>query len=341
MMRKKNRRNTDIFSLAFLDIIACGFGAIVLLLLIVKPDLPSTNLFSEDSLLKELFSVKEEKKPLQKIISDLDLEIDQLNEMLNTKNADQLELIQKTDSVRRQNILIKDIDNDLASAKQSLTEDMKRILNQERDDEVGGIPVDSEFIIFIIDNSGTMDLAWPHLLNEMEKILEIHPKIQGIQVMNDQGAYLLKGISGRGSWIPDTETYRKNILNRLKNRKNSLGNSSSNPTKGLQTAIKNHYIPGRKVSIYLMGDDITTGDGRIDSTLKQIENLNTDKITNTKKVRIHGIVFVTGSREKVKYSQFIRQLSLKNEGTSMWINIPGDPGVVDCIEGVNCYFSSD
>ena len=77
-MNKKNRRNTDIFSLAFLDIIACGFGAIVLLLLIVKPDLPSINLFSEDSLFKELFTLKEEKKPLQKIINDLDLEIDQL-----------------------------------------------------------------------------------------------------------------------------------------------------------------------------------------------------------------------------------------------------------------------
>ena len=37
---KENRRNTDIFSL---DIIACGFGAIEL---IVKPDL-SINLFSE------------------------------------------------------------------------------------------------------------------------------------------------------------------------------------------------------------------------------------------------------------------------------------------------------
>ena len=32
--------------------------------------------------------------------------------------------------------------------------------------------------------------AWPQLLNEMENILKIHPKIKGIQVMNDQSAYL-------------------------------------------------------------------------------------------------------------------------------------------------------
>ena len=109
-MRKKNRRNSDIFSLAFLDIIACGFGAIVLLLLIVKPDLPSINLFSEDSLLKELFTLKEEEEPLQRIINDLDLEIYQLEKKLNTKNVEQLELIKKTDSIRRQNSLIKDIE---------------------------------------------------------------------------------------------------------------------------------------------------------------------------------------------------------------------------------------
>ena len=35
-MNKKTRRESNIFSLAFLDIIACGFGAIILLLLIVK-----------------------------------------------------------------------------------------------------------------------------------------------------------------------------------------------------------------------------------------------------------------------------------------------------------------
>ena len=90
-----------------------------------------------------------------------------------------------------------------------------------------------------------------------------------------------------------------------------------------------------------MGDDITTGDGRIDSTLKQVEDLNTDKISNTKKVRIHGIVFVTGTSTATKYSQFIRQLSLKNEGTSMWVNIPGNSGLVDCTIGVDCNFNTN
>ena len=83
-----------------------------------------------------------------------------------------------------------------------------------------------------------------------------------------------------------------------------------------------------------MGDDITTGDGRIDSTLEQIENLNIDKSSNKKKVRIHGIVFASLPHQNlIKYSQFIRQLSLKNEGTSLWVNIPGHSGWKDCTSG--------
>ena len=35
-MRKKSRRDVEVFSLAFLDVICCGFGAIILLLVLVK-----------------------------------------------------------------------------------------------------------------------------------------------------------------------------------------------------------------------------------------------------------------------------------------------------------------
>ena len=57
-MNKANRRETNIFSLSFLDIIACGFGAIILLLLIVKVGDPTVREdLSEDSLLKKLFAI--------------------------------------------------------------------------------------------------------------------------------------------------------------------------------------------------------------------------------------------------------------------------------------------
>ncbi len=35
-MKKKSRRDVEVFSLSFLDVMCCGFGAIILLLVLVK-----------------------------------------------------------------------------------------------------------------------------------------------------------------------------------------------------------------------------------------------------------------------------------------------------------------
>ena len=58
-----------------------------------------------------------------------------------------------------------EIQNELVLARQRLTEEMQRLLADYRPDPdeymVGGIPVDSEYIIFIIDTSGSMQqYAW-------------------------------------------------------------------------------------------------------------------------------------------------------------------------------------
>ncbi|MBT8373155.1 MAG: VWA domain-containing protein, partial [Deltaproteobacteria bacterium] len=51
------------------------------------------------------------------------------------------------------------IEGKLAAALQELTAEMKRLLKKQPrkvERSVGGIPVDSEYIIFIIDTSGSM-----------------------------------------------------------------------------------------------------------------------------------------------------------------------------------------
>ena len=45
------------------------------------------------------------------------------------------------------------------------------------------------------------------------EILDIYPKVKGIQVMNDEGAYMFDGY--RGQWIADTPARRKAILDAL------------------------------------------------------------------------------------------------------------------------------
>ena len=72
---------------------------------------------------------------------------------------------------------------------------------KQRDPEVGGIPVDSEYVIFIVDTSGSMMEIWDYVVDVMDRVIDIHPKVKGFQIMNDNGNYLFA--STRRQWLPD------------------------------------------------------------------------------------------------------------------------------------------
>ena len=339
-MKKANRRNADIFSLAFLDIIACGFGAIVLLLLIVKPDSPSSLINGIN--IDELFSLQNKRDSLVVELTKLDQIELELQQIFNSRRNTQDESVQTLLSLKQQTSILTEVKEKLNTAQQSLTEEMERILNnKERDREVGGIPVDSEYIIFVIDNSGSMEQPWKVLIKEMQNILNIHPDIKGIQVMNDQGSYLIKGYSGKNKWAPDIPSVRNGIIELLKVRSNWRAQSLSNPVNGIKTAINNHFIPGRKISIYLLGDDLMNAAAIVDKTIEEIDRINTDPISGEKKARIHGIVFAgVANPNLIDYANFIRQVTYRNDGTALFIPISGHVGWVDCGPG-ECRYVSD
>ena len=87
----------------------------------------------------------------------------------------------------------------------SLTEEMRRLLADYRppakDTTVGGIPVDSEYIIFVIDTSGSMFQGpWQLVLRRSARRWPSTPS-SGIQVMNDEGKYMFSSYAGK--WMPD------------------------------------------------------------------------------------------------------------------------------------------
>ena len=125
---------------------------------------------------------------------------------------------------------------------------------QESDEEVGGIPVDSDYVVFIVDTSGSMQQIWGRVTRELENVMTIHPKITGFQILNDNGAHLISGYAGR--WIPDTPRRRQNVI-RLFRTWNSTSNSS--PVEGLHVALQRYARPNIKLSIYIFGDDYTGG----------------------------------------------------------------------------------
>jgi len=200
---------------------------------------------------------------------------------------------------------------------------MRRLLKgrKSQNQNIGGVPVDSEYIVFIIDTSGSMfTVAWGRLLEEVVNTLRIHPTVKGIQVMNDQGQYMFP--SFRGEWIPDSPGRRRAIISKLRTW-NAFSNSS--PVEGINTAIRQHYEKDKKISLYVLGDDYS---GRsVRRVLNVVENLNQSRGGGESLVRIHGIGFPVHlgrppslNSSAVRYASLMRELAEQNNGTFIGLN---------------------
>ena len=325
------RRAPAEFSLSFLDVICCGFGAVILLLMITKtvqPQVIEQAMVDAESLVAELteqlFEIRGETTVLNR---DLNVKREQISEY-----EQQIAILQGTlartrsefDSLSTSQNANAIIREQLAIARQKLSEEELRLLgrNAEKKNQlIGGIPVDSEYIIFIIDTSGSMfSYAWERMLREMEATLNIYPEVKGIQVLNDMGNYLFSRY--RSQWIPDTPARRSLILRNLANW-NVFSNSS--PVEGITAAVRTFYDPNKKISIYVFGDEFT-GES-IRSVVETVDRLNAQNFGGERRVRIHGVGFpvqfirppelqVTG----VRFATLMRELTYKNGGTFVGLN---------------------
>jgi hypothetical protein len=185
---------------------------------------------------------------------------------------------------------------------------------------VGGIPVDSEYVVFIIDTSGSMQrFAWPLLLRKMSQTLDAYPKVKGMQVMNDEGVYMFSAYAGK--WIPDTKPRRQAVLQRLASW---TPFSNSSPVEGIEAAIRQLGMGSHKVSIYVLGDEFTGPS--IDRVLSTVDRLNA-RAGRERRVRIHALGFPTlfgqgGSDENttVRFAMLMRVLCERNGGTFVGLN---------------------
>lgn len=328
---KKSRRGIEVFSLSFLDIITCGFGAIILLLVITKTGAetilePSSEPL--DGLVRDLqaqlFEIRGETTVLNRELVDKQEQIsiwqDRIARLQSNKISNEEILKDVKDDTTVSNILA----DEFESAKQSLTAEMQRLLAQQKQpksDLVGGIPVDSEYIIFIIDTSGSMVNAnWEKMITQLNTTLDVYPNVKGMQIMSDMGNYLFSQY--RGKWIPDTPGRRRAVISNLR-RWNTFSNSS--PVEGITHAIRTFNDKQKKISIYVFGDEFTGKSIREVSTI--INRLNPKDSNGNSKIRIHGVGFpipinapehfqVTSQR----FATLMREVSYKNGGTFVGLN---------------------
>lgn len=328
-MRK--RRNAEQFSLSFLDVITCGFGAIILLLMITKTVEPqiieasTANLKGRVADLQEkLFELRGESRVLNRDLNARQEQLSQYQERIAVLRGQLASLRSRRESLQVESNSNAVITRQLAVAKQELTAEMERLLGpqyQAKNRLVGGIPVDSEYIIFIIDTSGSMfSYAWERVLEEVEATLSIYPEVKGIQVMNDMGNYMFSRY--RGKWIPDTPSRRKVILQNLRGW-HVFSNSS--PVEGITAAIRAFYDPGKKISIYVFGDEFTGQS--IADVIDTVDRINREDAAGNRLVRIHAVGFpvqfiraphlqTTG----IRFATLMRELTHRNGGTFVALN---------------------
>ena len=324
---RRQRREIEVFSLSFLDVVSCGFGAIILLLVISR--------FSEPRVIEKISvdlsgQVQQLEQQLHEIKGRtvlMNRELTEKQEQLSVENEKIARLQGELESIRGaytaalSDVSVQSkIEARLKSARQQLSKEMQRLQQNQPpappgNQLIGGVPVDSEYIIFVIDTSGSMQrYAWPMVRKKMDEILKIYPRVRGIQVLNDMGDYMFSQYAGR--WIPDSPARRRAILQRLGSWRPF---SNSSPVEGVIRAIRRFYAPDKRISIYILGDDFARGS--IQQVIDTIVTINHASPDGRHRVRIHAVGFPVlftqpgAEANIVRFAALMRRLAEDNNGS--------------------------
>jgi hypothetical protein len=327
------RRPTSVFSLAFLDCICCGFGAIILIFVL-----------SIDSSEKDRLQTLAD---LRKIMAAHLLEMGRLNiskEDLDRSNARVATLVTdmriKNDSMHA---LLDDLEAQLSTEKKGQEamlvdiDDLKKEIaaRQKKADMVlpdvkplpVGLTIGSNYIAFVIDTSGSMrdpntDGVWGIAIRKVEEVLDVYPTVKGVQVLDTDGRFILNGgRNGAMDWLPDTRETRDQIKRTLR-RYNA--ESISSPVPGLRrvfTTLYRENDPDMKLGVYVFGDEYAES-ASSDSVIKWVDDHNPADADGNRRVVINCVAFPTTiqftfsmGNTGLRYSNLMREICYRNGGT--------------------------
>ena len=334
-MRRRRSREFDVFSMSFLDTICCAFGAIILLFVLSKYGEPKAIEQARQDLAGRVAKMQEELVEIRGRTEILNRELKARKIQVSAEQLRVARLQGDLSSVRgemagskQEAEVVNTIEGQLVAAQQTLTEEMKRLLGSQykrmQDAAIGGVPVDSEYVIFLIDTSGSMHgFHWPMLLQKVNEVLDIYPKLKGFQVMNDQGVYMYP--SFRGKWLPDSPSQRRNVIDRLRSW---TPFSASSPAEGIIEAVRTYGNQNYKISIYVFGDEFT-GES-IESVVRTVDSINRSGADGRRQVRIHALGFPLDPSfppfTQTRFSTLMRIVCERNGGAFVGLNQePGAP----------------
>jgi hypothetical protein len=327
------RRDFEVFTLSFLDCICCGFGAIILLLVLTDVGQPIVIERSEkdlkgqiDALQRQLFDLRGETDILNRELQGR-LKIRDSEKMKAAILAGDLSKIRgEFKASEGEAAVANKVEQELVAVYQTLTAEQARLLKNapKRIDTVpavGGIPVDSEWIIFVVDTSGSMQADnWENAQMVMKEILDIYPKVKGMQILDDEGKPMFP--STKGQWLQDTPAQRAKIVSQMVNWK---AYSNSSPVEGIGAAVQGWWAADKKISVYVIGDDFTGGS--IEAALAAVRKYNPVDARGRHRIRIHAIGMPDGPNSppfiNSRFAALMRAMCDDNEGTFVGLTVGG------------------
>jgi hypothetical protein len=328
-MKRRTRRDTETFSMSFLDCICCGFGAIILLLVLnefgepiqleqAKLDLDAQIVKME----REVFDIRGMALVLER---ELRARIEQLSEeqrRIARLRGDLSSIEGRHKASADEEEALKKLDQKLTEARRALVDETRLLQvsgrRQVYNQPVAGVPIDSEYVIFVVDTSGSMQsMNWRRAERRLEEVLNIYPKLKGIQVMDDMGGYMFTEY--RDKWIPDSPARRRAIVDRFRNWK---AFSNSSPAEGIIAAIRTFWTRDHPISIYVFGDEFTGPS--IQDVVDTVDRINRSAGSGERLVRIHSLGFpIPGQypqHTSMRYATLMRILSARNGG--VFVGLP-------------------
>lgn len=313
-MKKKEGDEASSATVSFLDIIACAFGAIVLLVLIL-PIEELGILADSDPTSIDYAQLVLDKETLDNEIEALTREITENQQLLAQLGASSAQEEQRTTTYRNTITAtthelnrLRSRTNDTKAAIQKMkTEKLDSIVEKD----YAGIPVDSEYVAFVIDTSGSMKDIWSHVMHEVNGVLSLYPKMKGFQILSDEGKYLYRAQTKR--WVPDTPQARRHALYRLRTWR---ARSNSSPATGIKTALRDLYDPNKKIAIFVFGDDFASNED-IDQYIQDLQNSVASANVEADSLRIHAIGFENHDGSvwsALRFSVLMRELTQRNGG---------------------------
>ena len=303
------RRQTQVFSLAFLDCICCGFGAVILIFVLsvdshekekLQALLDVNRALAEQA--AKLTQLKVSKEDLEKsnarvstLVTDARLRNDTIHALIDDLDKG----LQR--EKRGQEALLVDIDDlkkEIAARQKKPEHDI--VLKDVKPSPVG-LPVGNNYIAFVIDTSGSMrdpnhGGLWPIAIRTIETVLDAYPTLDGIQILDGDGRFVLnRRGSGTAAWLPDSPETRSSIKQTLRRYEQD---TVSNPVPGIYNAMRFLYDkdnPKMRMGIFVFGDEFNSSDSA-DIVVKRLDELNPADENGNRHVTINAVGFPTTIR---------------------------------------------